>query len=93
MKDRHAIIGDVRGVGLIQGIEFVKDRETKEHFDPSVGVNAMLTEELKKRGVWIRVPAYILPIAPPLTITADETDNLTNIIDEALGAVEYRLGV
>ncbi len=96
MQQKHVIIGDVRGVGLIQGIEFVKDRETKEHFDPSVGVNAMLpikTDKLRKRGVWIRVPAYILPIAPPLTITADETNNLTKIIDEALGAVEARLGI
>ncbi len=79
-------------MGLIQGIEFVKDRQTKEHFDSSVGVNAMLTEELRKRGVWIRVPAYILPITPQLTITADETDNLSSIIDEALRAVEGRLG-
>jgi adenosylmethionine-8-amino-7-oxononanoate aminotransferase len=93
MKAKHPIIGDTRGVGLIQGIEFVKDRETKEHFDASVGVNAMLTEELRTRGVWIRVPAYILPLAPPLTITADQTDELTGIIDEALGAVERRLGV
>ena len=53
----------------------------------------MLTEELRKRGVWIRVPAYILPIAPPLTITADETENLTAIIDDSLSAVESRLGV
>jgi len=80
-------------VGLIQGIEFVKDRETKEHFDSSLGVNSMLTEELRKRGVWIRVPAYILPLAPPLTITADETDTLLNVIDEALTAVESRLGI
>lgn len=93
MKNKHVIIGDVRGAGLIQGIEFVKDRKTKEHYDSSVGVNAMLTEELRKRGVWIRVPAYILPIAPPLTITADETDTLTGIIDEAFSAVEGRLGV
>ena len=67
----------------------------KENFDPSVGVNAMLPknqDELEIRGVWIRVPAYILPLAPPLKITADETDNLTTIIDEALGAVEARLG-
>ena len=93
MKDKHPIIGDVRGVGLIQGIEFVKNRQTKEHFDSSVGVNAMLTEELRKRGVWIRVPAYILPIAPPLTITADEADTLCSVIDESLGAVERRLGL
>jgi len=93
MKDNHPIIGDVRGVGLIQGVEFVKDRETKEHFDSSLGVNSMLTEELRKRGVWIRVPAYILPLAPPLTITADETDTLLSVIDEALTAVENRLGV
>ena len=93
MKAKHVIIGDVRGVGLIQGIEFVKDRQTKEHFDSSVGVNAMFTEELRKRGVWIRVPAYILPIAPPLTITADETDTLCTVIDEALGSVERRLGL
>ena len=91
MKGKHQIIGDTRGVGLIQGIEFVKDRETKEHFDPSIGVNTMLTEELRKRGVWIRVPAYILPIAPPLTITGDETETLLTVIDEALEAVEKRL--
>lgn len=94
MKHKHAIVGDVRGLGLIQGIEFVKDREMKEHFDSSLGVNAMLPnmKELRKRGVWIRGPASILPVASPLTITADETDNLTNIIDEAPGAVETRFG-
>ena len=93
MYRQHPIVGDVRGVGLIQGIEFVKNRETREHFESSIGVNSMLTEELRKRGVWIRVPAYILPIAPPLTITADETENLTAIIDDSLSAVESRLGV
>jgi len=93
MYSKHPIVGDIRGVGLIQGIEFVKDRASKEHFEPSLGVNAMLTEELRKRGVWIRVPAYILPIAPPLTITTDEAENLTDIIDEALTAVESRLGI
>ncbi|MAE65025.1 MAG: aspartate aminotransferase family protein [Phycisphaeraceae bacterium] len=93
MKQRHPIIGDVRGTGLIQGIEFVKDRATKEHFDPSQGVNAMLTAELKERGVWLRVPPYILPFAPPLTITADELDELASKVDEALTTVEQRLGM
>ena len=53
----------------------------------------MLTEELKKRGVWMRVPPYILPVAPPLIITADELDGLLSDIDEVLATVENRLGM
>jgi 4-aminobutyrate aminotransferase-like enzyme len=91
MKAKHPIIGDVRGVGLIQGIEFVKDRATKEHFDPKVRLNARLTAGLSKRKVWIRVPAYILPIAPPLVITADELDQLASAIDESITEVEAEI--
>ena len=93
MKRKHRIVGDVRGAGLIQGIEFVADRKTKAHFDPSLRVNARLTEKLIARGVWIRVPAFIVPIAPPLTITADELDGLCDAVDESLGEVEKELGV
>ena len=92
MKGKHSIVGDVRGAGLIQGIEFVADRKTKAHFDPSLRVNARLTEKLIARGVWIRVPAFIVPIAPPLTITADELDGLCDAIDESLGEVQGELG-
>jgi len=93
MKEKHPIIGDVRGTGLIQGIEFVKDRTTKEIFEPSLRVNAMLTSELKARGIWLRVPPFILPFAPPLTITADELNGLVDSVDEAMTAVEGRLGI
>ena len=93
MKEKHPIIGDVRGAGLIQGLELVKDRKTKEHFDARVGVNSRLTAALKKRGVWLRVPAYILPFAPPLVITADEIEELANAADESLTEVEKGLAV
>lgn len=93
MKSKHQMVGDVRGVGLIQGIEFVADRETKRHFDPSLRVNARLTAKLIERGVWIRVPAYIIPIAPPLTITVDQLDELCDAIDESLTEVSKDLGV
>ncbi|MDP6425760.1 MAG: aspartate aminotransferase family protein, partial [Dehalococcoidia bacterium] len=88
LMGRHPIIGDVRGVGLIQGIELVADRSTKEHYPNELGVNNMLTDELKKRGMWIRVPAFILPISPPLTISKVEIDHMCSIIDESLHAVE-----
>jgi 4-aminobutyrate aminotransferase-like enzyme len=93
MKDKHPMIGDVRGAGLIQGIEFVADRKTKAHFDPKMRVNARLTEKLIERGIWIRVPAFIIPLAPPLIITADQLDHLATAIDESLTAVEKELGV
>ncbi|MBI4306862.1 MAG: aspartate aminotransferase family protein, partial [Chloroflexi bacterium] len=93
MKEKHPIIGDVRGTGLIQGIEFVKDRKTKEHFDPKVKLNARLTAGLAKRKVWIRVPAFILPIAPPLVISKDEMDQLCTAIDESISDAEHELAV
>ena len=93
MKERHPSIGDVRGVGLIQGIEFVKDRETKEHFGEEVGWGPRLTQALTDRGVWIRVGSFILPLAPPLIITADEVDGLCDAVDEAITEVEEAVGV
>lgn len=93
MKSKHAMVGDVRGMGLIQGIEIVEDRANKRRFDASAGVNAMLTAALKARGVWIRVPAFILPISPPLTITADELSHLCDMVEESILEVSQRVGL
>ena len=79
--------------GLIQGIEFVKDRDTKEHFGPEVDWGPRITQALVDRGVWIRVGAYILPVAPPLMISADEIDALCTAIDESITEVESAVGV
>ena len=89
----HPIVGDARGAGLLQGLELVRDRATKEHFPLEVGLAARLTESLKRRGIWLRVPAFILPIAPPLMISAQEMDQLCDAVDSALGDVERALGV
>ena len=75
----------------MQGLEIVKDRETKEHFNPSLQLNQILTEKLKKRGIWIRVPAFILPLAPPLVSTEDQIDHLCNAVDESIGELEKEI--
>ena len=85
--------GEGGGVGLVQGRGIVRDRETKEQFDPDIGVNVRLTQALRDRGVWIRMPPYILPLAPPLIITADELDALCDAVDESLSEVEQQLGI
>ena len=91
IKDKYKIVGDNRGIGLLQGLEIVKNEETKEHFDPSLHLNQILTEKLKKRGIWIRVPAYILPIAPALTVTKDQIDHICVAVDESLGELEKEI--
>ena len=88
IKDKSRIIGDNRGIGLLQGLEIVKDKKTKERFEPSKYINMILTEKLKSRGVWIRVPAYILPVAPPLTSTKDQINHICDAIDESLMELE-----
>ena len=93
IKRKHKIVGDVRGVGLIQGLEFMLDVETKQHFDPSLGVNTKLTEKLMSRGLWLRVPAYIIPLAPPLIINENEIDQICRAIDESLSEVEKELRI
>ncbi len=93
MQEKHPSIGDVRGIGLIQGIEFVKDRDTKEHFGQETGWGPRLTQALADRGVWIRIGSFILPLAPPLVITADEIDALCDAIDESITEVEQAVGV
>ena len=91
IKDKHRIVGDNRGIGLIQGLELVKDRETKEHFDPSLHINRILTLKLKERGIWIRVPAFIVPVAPPLITTKDQIDHICTAIDESIDELEKEL--
>jgi L-2,4-diaminobutyrate transaminase len=51
----HAIVGDVRGIGLVAGIEYVQDKETKEWFSPAVGAAGKVFAEAFRRGVFVRL--------------------------------------
>jgi len=91
IKNKSRIVGENRGIGLLQGLELVKDKTSKEHFEPSLKINQILTQKLKDRGIWIRVPAFIIPISPPLTVTSDEIDNICESIEESLIELEKEL--
>lgn len=87
LKARHKIIGDVRGRGLMLGIEFVKDRATKE---PAKEACAQAVENarelgllLGKGGLW----GQTIRFAPPMNITKADADFLLAVLDEAIGAV------
>lgn len=87
LKARHKVIGDVRGRGLMLGIEFVKDRATKE---PAKEACAQAVENarelgllLGKGGLW----GQTIRFAPPMNITKADADFLLAVLDEAIGAV------
>jgi len=92
LADRHAVVGDVRGRGLMQGLELVLDRETKESSpDLGVAVTARCLElGLHMNVVQLREMGGTFRIAPALTTTPEQLDLGLEILDQALGEVAPR---
>jgi 4-aminobutyrate--pyruvate transaminase len=71
----HPLVGDASGVGLIGSVELVKDKATKQNFDPSVA--NFLADACTRRGVMLRACAGIrVAFCPPLIIEPEEIDML-----------------
>ena len=83
----HPTVGDVRGLGLICGLEIVKDGATKEKFSESGEELKALADNLHDRGLLTRA-ASIISLSPPLCISADEVDRIIDILDGAIGDME-----
>ena len=84
LQERFDVIGDVRGMGLMQGIEFVKDRKTKEP-DPQTVLK--IFEETRKEGVLIGKGGLfgnVVRLGPPLIATKDHIDELVTALEHAL---------
>jgi len=86
LAERHEAIGDVRGRGLMTGIELVHDRATRE---PAGELAARVKDAMAERGVLIGTTGRhgnVLKIRPPLCITGDEARLIVTAIDEVLGS-------
>jgi len=83
----HPTVGDVRGLGLMCGIEIVQNKETKEKFGREHGFTKRVTEIVNERGLLTRVWDTI-HFAPPFVITTDEIERMVAIADEALTIAE-----
>ena len=83
------ILGDVRGIGLMLSLDFVADRQTKAPFPKSFGFSDRLNTQLKKRGLLARSHAnHLLNLSPPLCITRSEVDEVTELLRQAIHAVD-----
>ena len=89
MKDRHSIVGDVRGKGCLLAIELVKDRATKEPFDEA---GKLVYQKAFEKGLaW--VPAgHILRLSPPIIMEDDMALKGLDIIEEAVDETEKHFG-
>jgi adenosylmethionine-8-amino-7-oxononanoate aminotransferase len=95
----HPTVGDVRGKGLMLGFEQVKDKASREPFDPRLKMSSRLEEEAFKRGV-ITYPCTgsvegvagdMTLLAPPFIITREQVDEVVRALDESLTALEAAL--
>jgi 2,2-dialkylglycine decarboxylase (pyruvate) len=85
LQQRYEVIGDIRGRGLIQGIEFVKDRHAKE---PFLGIGKFIADRCAENGLLfsVRRRGSVLRFVPPFSTTEQQFDQAAELLDEAIGA-------
>jgi len=80
----HPLVGDVRGVGLVAGVELVKDKQTRAQFDPVGTVGAAFVARAQANGLIVRNLQDTIALCPPLIITESEMDDLLGRFGKAL---------
>lgn len=96
LMEKHPMVGDVRGKGLMFGLELVADQDTKRPFTPGQHASLALESAALKRGL-VTYPCTgtidgslgdMMLMAPPLVISVGQINDILNILDDALGEVE-----
>jgi 2,2-dialkylglycine decarboxylase (pyruvate) len=86
LQQRHEVIGDVRGLGLLLGVELVQDRASRR---PAHALGALTTQKCFEKGLSMNIRrrperGSVWRIAPPLTVSSDEVDRAVAILDTAI---------
>jgi putrescine aminotransferase len=88
----HELVGDVRSLGLVGGVELVRDRATRASYEPSAGVARRVMLAAMEQGVLVRaLSGDVLALCPPLVITEEELVRVVDTIDRAIGQVAAEL--
>ena len=82
----NRFVGNVRGMGLIAGMEIVKNKETKENFDASLRAALTLEAKCLEEGVIVRAIGDTVDVSPPLIITDAQVDDMIGRIGRGLEA-------
>jgi 4-aminobutyrate aminotransferase-like enzyme len=90
LQERQSLIGEVRGMGLMLGIELVRDRQSKE---PATKETGDVLELCKERGLLLGKGGHfgnVLRIKPPMCLTLDDANFLVDCLDEVLEVLSSR---
>ena len=87
LVDRVPYVGNVRGIGLMAGIEMVADKATKAPLPKTSDLPARVAREAYQRGLMTRVSGSNMILSPPLVISAQEVDFLCTTLEAAFDAV------
>jgi putrescine aminotransferase len=93
LAQKHPIIGDVRGLGLLWAVLLMADRSTRREFDPKLGLGNWIQDWCYENGMILRNNGNILVLAPSLIISREEVDMVIDTIDRALDAAERHFGL
>ena len=82
---KHGIIGDIRGKGLLQGIEFVRDTKTKEQFPKEVAFGVRVGRRALDNGLLCRFDPHWIAFGPALVVTSEQIDEMVELLDRSIG--------
>lgn len=86
-----SIVGDIRQVGMMAGVELVRNKKTREAFDWKTKIGIRVIQEAKKRGAILRPLGSVIVLMPPLAMSEGELTELLDITYESIKSVEETL--
>ena len=106
LANKHDVIGEIRGRGLLVGVEFVTDRKTRQPFPKEANLTARIVAAMRERGILVSPGAALInfgldgdhiQISPPFIIDEAGLDEIVDALDQALdvatGAIVDRIKV
>ncbi|MFH1478076.1 MAG: aspartate aminotransferase family protein [Verrucomicrobiota bacterium] len=93
LKQRHAMIGEISGIGLLLAVKLMADRQAQKPFNPKLGVGSWIRDWCYRHGMILRNNGDILVLAPSLIISKTEADFMLGLIEKAIRQASARFHV
>jgi putrescine aminotransferase len=89
----HPLVGEIRGIGLLGGIELVSDKQGRQGFENEGDAGGCCRDHCLENGLVMRAVLDSMVLSPPLVITAEQTDELVEKVRRCLDLTARDLGI